>query len=108
VIGIANRSKSWSSNPRSCQPTRSSPRKSTPAPGPRVSAFHAIGACDRLVRRQAESTRIQPQSANGDAVVWARWRGAQKGNVNCVGSEFEVLTGLGQNAVHADFTIVIS
>jgi hypothetical protein len=39
--------------------------------------------------------------------VWARWRGGQEGNVNCVGSEFEVLTGLGQNAVHADFTIVI-
>jgi len=48
---------------------------------------------------------VTPNVASPD--VWARWRGAQEGNVNCVGSEFEVATGLGQNGIPADFTIVI-
>ncbi len=48
---------------------------------------------------------VTPDVASPD--VWARWRGAQEGNVLCNGSEFEVLTGLGQNGVNADFTIVI-
>jgi len=38
--------------------------------------------------------------------TWARWRGPN-GNVNCVGSEFEVWTGIKDTQVDADFTIVI-
>lgn len=38
--------------------------------------------------------------------TWARWRGPD-GNVDCVGSEFEVWTGIAQNPANADFTIVI-
>jgi hypothetical protein len=44
---------------------------------------------------------------NSDS-VWATWRPViNGGNVACMGREFEVQTGLGQNGVHADFTIVI-
>ena len=38
--------------------------------------------------------------------TWARWRGPD-GNVDCVGSEFEVWTGIAQNPAKTDFTIVI-
>ena len=43
----------------------------------------------------------------GSPDTWARWRAAREGNVLCLGREFEILTGLGQNGVGLDFTIVI-
>jgi hypothetical protein len=45
----------------------------------------------------------------GGASIWALWRGASIGNTNCVGSEFEVITGEGDTTPNAnrDFTIVI-
>jgi hypothetical protein len=38
--------------------------------------------------------------------TWARWRGPD-GNVDCVGSEFEVWTGIANNPANTDFTILI-
>jgi hypothetical protein len=48
----------------------------------------------------------------GASETWALWRGASLGgNINCVGSEFEVVTGTGtgagQTSASRDFAIVI-
>jgi hypothetical protein len=53
------------------------------------------------------TTLAEVTPAVGGADTWARWRGASLGNVDCVGSEFEVQTGVGAQNADRDFTIVI-